>query len=151
VTARASERKKPGRAIMNIVAQSLSGLPSFLAYFGLGLVLLGAFLVIYSWVTPYNEISLIRAGNVAAAISLAGAIIGFVLPLASAIAHSVGIIDMLVWGVVALVIQIVVFFIVVRLVPHFAEAISAGRVSAATLLASLAVAVGVLNAACMTY
>ncbi len=136
---------------MDIVAQSLSGVPSFLAYFALGLLLLGTFLAIYSWVTPYNELALIRAGNVAAAISLAGAIVGFVLPLASAIAHSVSIVDMLVWGVIALVVQVVVFFIVGRLVPHFAEAISSGRVSAATLLASLAVAVGVLNAACMTY
>ena len=136
---------------MDIVAQSLSGLPSFLIYFVLGLLLLGTFLAIYSWVTPYNELSLIREGNVAASISLAGAITGFVLPLSSAIAHSVGIIDMLVWGVAALVIQIVVFFIVGRLVPHFAEAISAGRASAAVLLAALAVAVGVLNAACMTY
>ncbi len=36
---------------MDIVAQSLSGVPSFLAYFALGLLLLGAFLAIYSWVT----------------------------------------------------------------------------------------------------
>ncbi len=136
---------------MDIVAQSLSGLPSFLVYFALGLLLLLAFLAIYSWVTPYRELSLIREGNVAAAISLAGAIIGFVLPLASAIAHSVSVADMMVWGVVALTAQIVVFFIVGRVVPHFAEAISAGRMSAAALLASLAVAVGVLNAACMTY
>jgi putative membrane protein len=136
---------------MNIVAQSLSGLPSFLVYFALGLLLLLAFLAIYSWATPYKELALIREGNVAAAISLAGAIIGFVLPLASAIAHSVSVADMMVWGVVALVAQIVVFFIVGRVVPHFAEAIAAGRVSAAALLASLAVAVGVLNAACMTY
>ena len=136
---------------MNIVAQSLSGLPSFLVYFALGLLLLLAFLAIYSWVTPYRELSLIREGNVAAAISLAGAIIGFVLPLASAIAHSVSVADMMVWGVVALVVQIVVFFIVGRVVPHFAEAIAAGRASAAALLAALAVAVGVLNAACMTY
>ena len=101
--------------------------------------------------TPYKELALIREGNVAAAISLGGAIIGFVLPLASAIAHSVSVADMMVWGVVALVAQIVVFFIVGRVVPHFAEAIRAGRVAAATLLAALAVAVGVLNAACMTY
>jgi putative membrane protein len=136
---------------MNIVSQSLSGLPSFLEYFTLGLVLLGVFLVLYGWATPYDERALIREGNVAAAISLGGAIVGFVLPLGSAIAHSVGVVDMVVWGVIALVVQVAVFAVVNRAVPHFAEAIRAGKTAAATLLAALAVGVGLLNAACMTY
>jgi putative membrane protein len=136
---------------MEIVSQSLSGLPSFLLYFGLALALLAAFLAIYGWVTPYDERALIREGNVAAAISLGGATLGFVLPLASAIAHSVGVIDMLAWGVVALVVQVAVYFAVSRAVPHFAEAIPAGKTAAAALLATLAVAVGLLNAACLTY
>ena len=136
---------------MDIVSQSLAGLPAFLLYFALGLALVALFLAIYARVTPYREFALIREGNVAAAISLAGALLGFVLPLASAITHSVSIIDMLVWGLVALVAQIVVYFVVSRLVPHFGEAIQSGRVSAATLLAAIAVAVGILNAASMTY
>jgi len=136
---------------MNLVSQSLSGLPSFLMYFGLGLALLGSFLALYGWVTPYEERALIREGNVAAAISLSGAILGFVLPLASAIAHSVGVADMVVWGLVALVVQVAVYFVVSRTMPHFAQAIREGRIAAATLLAALSVGVGVLNAACMTY
>jgi putative membrane protein len=136
---------------MNIVSQSLSGLPSFLLYFVLGLLLLGAFIAIYGSVTPYNERALIREGNTAAAISLAGAILGFTLPLGSAIAHSVGVIDMMVWGMIALIAQVAVFVVVNRAVPHFADAIKAGKTAAATLQAALAVAVGVLNAACMTY
>jgi len=102
-------------------------------------------------VTPYDELALIRDGNVAAAISLGGALLGFVLPLASAIAHSVGPVDMVVWSVIALLVQVVVYFLVARLVPHFAQAIRAGRIAGATLLAVLAVATGILNAACMTY
>ena len=73
------------------------------------------------------------------------------LPLASAVAHSVGPVDMVVWSVIALVAQIVVYYLVARLVPRFADAIRAGRVAGATLLAVLAVATGILNAACMTY
>jgi hypothetical protein len=45
---------------MNIVSQSLAGLPSFLEYFALGLVLLGAFVAVYGWMTPYDERALIR-------------------------------------------------------------------------------------------
>jgi len=135
---------------MNI-SQSLAGLPSFLVYFVLGLGLLVAFLAVYGRATPYDERALIREGNVAAAISLSGAILGFMLPLASAIAHSVNVIDMLVWGMIALVVQVAVFVVVSRALPHFTEAIRAGKVAAATLLAVFAVAIGLLNAACMTY
>ena len=136
---------------MELVSLSLAGLPSFLLYLGLGISAFAAFFVIYGAVTPYDELALIREGNVAAAISLGGAVLGFVLPLASAIAHSVGPVDMVVWSVIALAVQLVVYFLVTRLVPHFAEAIRAGRVAGATLLAVLAVATGMLNAACMTY
>jgi len=132
------------------LAQLLAGLPAFLLYLALGLGLLGIFVAVYVGVTPYREIALIREGNTAAAISLSGAIVGYVLPLARAITQSVSVPDMMVWGVVALVVQVVVFFVVGRLIPHFPEAIKAGRVAAATLLAALAVAVGALNAAAMT-
>ena len=133
------------------LSQVLAGLPAFLLCFALGMVLLAVFLVVYLAVTPYNEIALIRDGNVAAAISLGGAIIGFVLPLASAIAHSVGLIDMLVWASIALVAQVAAYFLISRLVPHFPEAVKAGRVAGAALLAAVAVAVGLINAACLTY
>ena len=133
------------------LGQSLAGLPAFLAYFGCALVLLVAFFLLYGWVTPYNELALIREGNVAAAISMGGALLGFTLPLASVIAHAVSLPDMLAWSVVALVAQVAVYTIVSRAVPRFNEAIRDGRVAAATLLAALSVAVGMLNAASLTY
>ena len=136
---------------MNNLWQSLSGFPNFALYFALGLVLLAAFIAVYLRVMPYRELQLIREGNVAAAISLSGAVLGFVLPLASAIAHSINPVDMVAWAVIAFVAQTIVYLAVSRLVPHFGEAIRAGRVAPATLLAALAVAVGVLNAACLTY
>jgi len=132
------------------ITQSLAGLPAFLLYFALALALLGLFLAIYVTVTPYHELTLIREGNAAAAISLAGAVIGFVLPLARAVTQSVSALDLVVWGVVALIVQVVVFFVVGKFVPRFVEAIKEGRIAAAILLASLAIGVGLLNAAAMT-
>lgn len=130
--------------------ESLAGLPAFLLYFSLGLALLVVFIALYLAVTPYRELALIRNGNTAAAISLAGAIVGFVLPLGRAITQSVSPIDMVAWGGVALVAQIVVFFLVGKLVPRFPQAVAEGRIAGATFLAALAVAVGILNAAAMT-
>ena len=136
---------------MNTLLESIRALPSFLSYLASALVLLTLFVVIYVRVTPYREFALIAQGNTAAAISLSGAVIGFVLPLSSAIAHSVSLGDMLAWAVVALVVQVVVYAAASRMVAHFREGIEAGRVAPATLLAALAIAVGLLNAACLTY
>jgi len=136
---------------MDKLLLSLAGFPSFLLYFLLALVLVGVFLFVYVRVTPYQEFVLIREGNTAAAISLSGALMGFVLPLASAIAHSVGPLDMLLWGGIALVVQLLAYFVASRLVPGIAEAIPQGKTASATLLGALSLAAGILNAACMTY
>jgi putative membrane protein len=136
---------------MNNLWQSIAGFPDFLLYFVLALALLAFFVAVYVRVTPYREFALIREGNIAASISLSGAVIGFVLPLASAIAHSVSPLDMVAWGVIALVVQLIVYAVTSRLVPHFGEAIESGRAAPATLLAAASVSVGILNAASMSY
>ena len=132
------------------LTESLAGLPAFISYFFLSLALLVVFLAVYLAVTPYRELTLIRQGNIAAAISLGGAVIGFVLPLARAVTQSVSMLDLVAWGGVALVVQVVVFLLVGVLLPRLTAAVKDGQVAAAVLLASLAVAVGVLNAASMT-
>ena len=58
--------------------------------------------------------------------------------------------DLVTWGGVALVVQVGVFLLVGRLVPRLTNAVKDGQVAAAAFLASLAIAVGVLNAASMT-
>jgi putative membrane protein len=136
---------------MNDLWQSIAGFPEFLLYFVLALALLALFVAVYVRVTPYREFALIREGNIAASISLSGAVIGFVLPLASAIAHSVSALDMVAWGVIALLVQIVVYAVTSRLVPHFREAIEADRAAPALLLAALSVSAGMLNAASLSY
>src|ERR1700730_4999542 len=136
---------------MNNLWQSIAGFPDFLLYFVLALVLLALFVAIYVRVTPYREIALIREGNIAASISLSGAVIGLVLPLASAIAHSVSPLDMVAWGVIALVVQLNVYAVTGALVPRFREAIEAGRGGPGTVLPALSVSAGILTAASMSY
>lgn len=130
---------------------TLTNLPAFLAYFALSLAFLAAFLAAYTAVTPYAEWTLIKAGNTAAALALAGAGVGFCLPLGSAIAHSVGLLDMAVWGVVALAVQVGVFGLLRVLHADMCAAIARGEMAAAVMVAGGAVCVGVLNAACLTY
>ena len=129
----------------------LETLANFGAYFATSLVLTAAFLLLYTWVTPYREAALIATGNRAAAITLGGAGLGFVLPLASAIAHSVDLLDMVMWGVVALIVQLLVYALARLLAPQLVPAINDDRVSVAIALAALSIGVGMLNAACMTF
>ena len=70
------------------------------------------YVVIYMWVTPHPEIKLIRENNMAASLAFAGSLIGFCVPLASAITNSVSLVDVAVWGVVALLVQIAIFYLV---------------------------------------
>lgn len=134
-----------------MILHSLSTLPAFLAYFAGALALTAAFLAVYLQVTPWPEFRLIGQGNTAAAISLAGAVIGFVMPLASVIAHSAGWLDMIVWGIVALIVQCLVTLVARVVVPGLALAMETGKVPMAVALATASLAVGLLNAACITW
>lgn len=137
---------------MDLILESISGLPDFLSYFGSAVLALVIFAWVYRLATPYNEIALIKENNPAAATTYAGALLGFVLPLYSALAHSVDLVDFAVWAAVALVIQVVTFFVVRKLVyPKLSERIEKGEIAAAIKLAGVAVAVGILNAGSMTY
>lgn len=133
------------------LANNLQGLANFSIYFTVSLLLLAAFVVIYAQVTPYRELALISEGKEAAAYSLGGALIGFALPLSSAISHSVGLADMAVWGLVALLVQVSTFLVVRMLLPKIVSDIPANKVSKGILLGVVSVVVGMLNAACMTY
>jgi len=132
-------------------AHFLATLPNFLAYLGTAIVLLVAFMAIYLYVTPYDEINLIRANNVAAAISLSGAVLGFAMPIANVIAHSDTLLDLAVWGVIAGIVQLLAWMVARVALPRLKEAIAAGQVAPAIFVAALSITVGLINAACMTY
>lgn len=123
--------------------------------FALAFVAAGGFTLIfkaiYRWITPHDEGALIRAGNSAAAVALGGAILGYVIPLASALAHTYSLPEFVAWAVLAGVIQITTFWAVRRIaLPDVSERIARGEMSTALYLLSISLAVGVLNAACMT-
>ncbi|MCK9380539.1 MAG: DUF350 domain-containing protein [Sulfuritalea sp.] len=132
-------------------AHFLATLPNFLAYLGTALTLLAAFVTIYLYVTPYDEVALIRSNNMAAAVSLSGAILGFALPIANVIAHSDTLLDLAVWGAIAGIVQLLAWGVARVALPQLQEDIAAGRAAPATFVAALSLTVGLLNAACMTY
>lgn len=130
---------------------SISGLPAFLGYGAIALGLVALYLAVYLTATSHREIALIRADNVAAAIALGGSLIGYALPLAVAIYNAQSLLDCVIWGLVALVVQILIYFLVRLVLPDLSRRISAGEVSAAILLAAASLAGGIIDAASMTY
>lgn len=131
--------------------ESFKLLLSFSTYFFTGIVMLMAFLIIYSRITPYDEWRLIKANNEAAAIGFSGASIGYVTPLASAAINSVSLIDYLIWGGVALVAQLFIFFVVFLAIPHLGQRIENNEKAAGIFLCAASICGGILNAACMSY
>ncbi|WP_064609401.1 DUF350 domain-containing protein [Photobacterium sp. J15] len=138
---------------MEVLSDSLAGLGAFLLYFALSLAFLLLFKIIYVRFTPHDEWKLVKdQQNTAAAIGLAGSILGYCLAIAGAASNSVNLIDFALWGVIALVAQLIAFYIVrFGFMPKIVERIEAGEIPAGILMAATSVSVGLLNAACMTY
>ena len=133
------------------VVESLAGLTGFLLHFVAAVVLMVVFTAIYVRVTPYAEFALIREGKTAPAVSLSGALLGFAIPLASAVISSVSLLDMALWACVALVVQILVYLLLKAFLSHLAADIAADRLAPALLLATLSLAAGIISAACMVF
>ncbi len=130
---------------------SIAGLPDFLLYLGTAAGLTGLYLAIYTLATAHNELALIRRDVTAASVSLGGSLVGFTLPLAVAIYNAASVLDCLVWGLLALVVQIAVYWLVRLVLPDLSRRIEEDRMAAAVLLGAASLAGGVLNAASMTY
>lgn len=138
---------------MEFFHTSLQGLVNFSSYFLASIVLLILFSWVYVAITPHDEWKLVKEEkNIAAATGLAGALIGFGLALGSAVSNSIHILDFLLWGVIALIAQLIAFALV-RFVfmPELVQRIKENEISAGIILGATSIAVGVLNAACLTY
>ncbi len=127
-----------------------SAIAAHLMYFGIAIVATVVFIAIYVTVTPHREFKLIRQGNIAAAVSLGGALLGYIIPLAKAVSQSESMRDMLLWSVVALVAQLVVYGVSRLILPTLSADVHDGKVASGVFLASMSVGIGLLNAAAMT-
>lgn len=138
---------------MDTIINSISGLGHFALYFAVAIFLLFIFKIVYAFVTPHDEWKLVKEDkNLAAAIGFGGAVIGFSLALASAVANSASLADFIIWGIIAIIAQALAFALLrFTFMPKIAQRIINNEVSAGTILAAMSVAVGLLNAACMTY
>ena len=126
-----------------------TGLPVLLAHFAVTLALLGVGVARYNAITPFHEIGLVRAGNTAAGVVLGGSFVALAIPLAATLATSLVVLDIVIWGLVALVVQLVAFVAAARLIPGLRGMIEENNTAAAVMLVGIQVAVALLNAGAM--
>jgi len=112
--------------------------------------MLGVFTAVYTAVTRYKEFDLIREGNIAAVLSYGGALVGFSFTLCSSIAVHASFVMFLVWGLAAMLVQIVVYVVVNKAVQGMNEAIEQNNIAMGGLIGSISLAAGIVNAACLT-
>lgn len=122
----------------------------YAAYLLAASVLLVVFVLAYSRMTPYREIDLIRAGKLAPAISLGGALLGFSLTLAASIQHNDSLPMFVIWALAAMIVQALVYALLSRTIAGMAAALEADNVAMGALMGSASLAVGLVNAACLS-
>ena len=126
----------------------------FIIFFLTALALVVVFLYLCALVTPYDDYKLIfEDNNIAAALGFGGAIIGVSIPLYSALVNSVSYTDFVIWGVIAILIQLIFALVVTRISGKYSleSKISQGVVPVGILMAFLSICIGLLNAGSMSY
>ncbi|MDE1464470.1 DUF350 domain-containing protein [Spartinivicinus poritis] len=129
----------------------LANIGSFFLYFISASLLTMAYVGVYTKVTPHDEWELIKKNITAAALAFSGSLLGFIIPLASLIIHAVNLMDLFLWGIVALLVQLLTFKAISHIMPCISERLANNEMAAGIWLAAASVGAGTITAACLTY
>ncbi|WP_349372025.1 DUF350 domain-containing protein [Salinarimonas sp.] len=129
----------------------LTVLPDFLLDFAVATALVALYLAVYTFATAHNEFALIRRNVPSAALALGLSLVGFAIPLSSAMVFATTFVGLVLWGLVALVVQIVVYGLVRIVMPDLSPRIAKGEIAPALFLGAAAVAAGLINASAMRF
>ncbi len=127
----------------------VTGLPAFLLQGGVAIAIWAFGVWLYMAITPHREIELVRAGNAAAGLSLGGAAIGIAIPIAATLATSHALMDVIVWGLTALVLQLVMFRLVDFVVRGLSARIENGEMASAAVLVGVKIGAALLTASAL--
>jgi putative membrane protein len=141
--------------------QFLETLPAFLAYTGTLILLLIIGLILFELTTKNREFKLIAQGNVAAALSIGGRLFGLAFVLGAAAANSISLMDMIIWGVIGILAQIILFLTLEGVTLLFAKmtaielritkAVDENNIAVGILILMLSLSIGWVIAQALTY
>lgn len=122
---------------------------SYLTYLSASLLMIVVFILAYLFITPTKEIKLIREGCVAVSLAFGGALIGLCFTLSSSIQHADNFITFLIWGVLAAIIQLLVYFVITKLVPNARLELEDNNIAVGGFFCAISLTLGIVNAACL--
>lgn len=135
---------------MDIAIKSfVEGFPDFLLQGGVTLALLIAGCTVHVLLTPMKEMKLIREGNISAGISVAAVIVGLAIPMAACLATAASVYDILIWGVVAILLQLLAFRVADLLLRDLPKRIERDEVGSALVLAGVKIAAAMVMASAL--
>lgn len=126
-----------------------TGIPVALGDAGVTLLILILGAAVYALLTPHREVQLIRDGNSAAAMSLAGVLVGLAIPLSASLGASNSRLEIAIWGVMIIAVQLLVFRVIDVILHGLPQRIQDGEISAATLLIGAKISSALILAAAM--
>ena len=136
--------------MQSVLLSLYAGLPVFLSHFSVTILVFIAAIGIYTLITPHKEFALIKKGNIAAAISFGGALLGLAIPLAFCLAGSVNIYDIIIWGAFILLIQLATYFVIDKIVGGVSKNIEKENVAPILFLVTARISVAIINAAAIS-
>ena len=125
----------------------LAGLPSMFGQAAIVVAMLAGGIYLYFLLTPYDDMALVRSGNVAAAISLFSIIVGLAVPLSFCLAFVSELPHLLFFGALTVAIQLSAFKVTDWLLKDLSKRIEDGEVSAAIVLLAVKLAAAFINSA----
>jgi putative membrane protein len=123
-----------------------TGFPVTLLHVAVTVAILIAAAAVYILLTPHKEITLIREGNTAAAVSLGGVLVGLAMPLAVSMKASTNLIEIGLWGVATVVVQLLIFRLVDLVLHGLPKRIQEGEMSAAAFMVGAKLATALIVA-----
>jgi putative membrane protein len=127
-----------------------TGFPLTLMHGGITVLILFAGAALYILLTPHREIALIRDGNTAAALSLGGVLVGLAIPLSVSLKASTNLIEIGLWGVATVIVQLLIFRLVDLVLRGLPKRIQEGEMAAATMLVGAKLATALVIAAAVS-
>lgn len=122
----------------------VAGFPDFIIQLAVALGLFVASLIIYVLMTPHKELALIRAGNPSAALAFGGVVVGLAIPLGSTLAYALSPWDVVIWGAITLLLQIIAFRFADIFLRGLPRRIAEGDVAAAVFLMSVKIGLALI-------
>ncbi|MET0181700.1 MAG: DUF350 domain-containing protein [Caulobacterales bacterium] len=126
------------------VTAFVAGFPDFIIQLAAAIGLFFVSVILYVLMTPHKEMALIRAGNPSAALAFAGVVIGLAIPMSACLAHAFGLLDLVIWGVVILLIQLIAFRFTDIFLHNLPRRIREGDVAAAIFLMSVKIGIALI-------